>query len=196
MREQVGPCVLLVEVLTVDVGVDAQRSLFVSVGATDGHGDGEDSDIHHDEEGDLDGRADFSEIEGRCTSVTGGSGLEKSGEDAGTHRQAGGDFIVVKVEGDDKDHVEGVKSDENPEQNPGGFAGEEEGVAAAWVFEEEIEWLAQFTILRDDVKEEPDTETEEDWVAGVACKCQECHDQHGPGSSSERDHRVRREGES
>lgn len=50
--------------------VDAEGLLFVDVGSTDGNGDGEDGDVHHDKVGYLDRRMQCSQIDNSESSCT------------------------------------------------------------------------------------------------------------------------------
>lgn len=119
-------------------GIDPQRAFFVDVGVAHGDGDRVDRYVHHDYVEDLYADAEGGdEYDVEATQVH-GQGLEEPVEDAvvGGDGFDGGVADVDEFEGDPVGDVEGDNSEEEP---PGGATGEEIGVDAAGVFENEAD---------------------------------------------------------
>lgn len=175
--------------------VDAERLLLVRVGGADADGDGEDGDVHHDEQAELHAGADHGEDEAGCARVSCRGGLEDGGEDAFAHGEDV-DLGVVQVEHDDEQGIDEVEREQDAEEHPGRLAGEQQRVAAPGVVEQKVQGLLQVGVLaRRELGHGPDDEAEEDGVEGVAGKGEEAHDEHGPLGVAEGDHGVGREGE-
>ena len=77
-------------------GVLSKGSIFVCVGPTYTHGNGEHRDVNHGEETELYTWIDFGEIEGRCPCVAGACSLEGRCEFPRGHRQ-GFHFLIVEI---------------------------------------------------------------------------------------------------
>lgn len=114
----------------------------VRVGGADANGNWVNGDVHHDQKADLHGGAHVGQVEAAGAGVAGGGGLEDGCGETG----AAGEFVdlgVVEVEDYDENDVDDVHDNKNGKEYPGGFAGEEKGVAAPGMFEEKIQRLTQ-----------------------------------------------------
>lgn len=109
VREVAGLCV--VEFV---VGPDAEGFFFVDVGLADGHGDGEDGDVHHDKVADLDGGVQVGDVDHGETSGTGRGGLEETGEEAVAAGE-GCDGWIIEIEDDEEDEIDTVEDNQDPE---------------------------------------------------------------------------------
>lgn len=104
--------------------VDTEGALFVSVAATHRHCDGEDGDVHHCDEAELDRGIDVSQVKGACSGVAGAGCLKEGGENTWTRWQRA-DFFVIEVEENDEEHVGEVEDDQNATEDPGRVGGKE-----------------------------------------------------------------------
>lgn len=154
--------------------VQAEGLFFVDIGATDGDGDGEDGDVHHDQIGHLNGGMEFTNGDDRHAGSTGCSGLEDGVEDTKADGSVG-DGRVVKVEENIKKNVGHVKEDENIEKDPSFTGWEEEGEAAAGVVEEKVEGFFDARVRRRDFVGYPNDKPKHARKPGVADDNEESH---------------------
>jgi hypothetical protein len=99
----VADAILLIRALL--VLPDTQGAILIGIGGTDADGDGEDGDIHHGQEAELDRRVHSGQVQGRGIGVPGRSCLEEGGQDPGPHGEVV-DRRILQVQGDDQHDVD------------------------------------------------------------------------------------------
>ena len=136
-----------------------------------GYHDGVHGDVHHDHVQDLQAYTQGGDVDDVETAGAHGEGLEESVEHTVVGGYAGcrGIADVEQLEGGPVDAVEDYYHEEEP---PGWLGGEEVGVHASWVLEDEAESGFPFAVdfwggvdEAEELEEGPEDESEEEGVS-------------------------------
>ena len=97
--------------------INSEGSLLVNVGSPDTDSNREGSNVHHDNQAELDCRIDISQVKCGCSCMTRGCCLEDSSKYPWTSRQVV-NRRVVQIEYNNKYHIDGIHSEQDTKQYP------------------------------------------------------------------------------